>query len=155
MAVLYKLIQDTRQKSANNGKWYARAKHLRIITTEDLVADMEKICTVTDADIWATLKALVYAMKSRLQNSFAVKIDGLGTFRIGLKTAPADTPEEFTAQKNIVGSRVNFVPETHVDSNGNRIRKFLNDLDVQILPENTVVRHKKDDDEEENPENNG
>lgn len=155
MAILYKLYQDNREKSINKGKWYARAKHLRVVSTNELIEDMEKLCTVTDADIAAMLRALVYAMKSRLQNSFAVNLEGLGTFRIGLKTIPAETAKEFVPVKNVVGARMNFLPEGHRDAMHRLKRKFLSDLDVQILPTNTVDRNKKGDGEGDDNGNGG
>ena len=41
-------------------------------------------------------------MKQQLQDSKNVRLDGFGTFRIGLKTKPSVSPEEFNASKNAV-----------------------------------------------------
>lgn len=153
--LFYKLYQEKRKESVNKGKWYARVKHLGTLTTEDLIEEIEKLCTVTDADAVAVIRALIYTMNDKLRNGYALKINGMGTFKIGLETIPADTPEEFSAQKNIVGSRMNFQPEVHYNGDHVRIRKFLSDLSVAELPLNTVVSKKQHSDDEGDDDGNG
>ena len=130
--LLYNLYQDNRKESVNKGKWYARAKHLGTIDTEGLIAEIEKICTVSDADVVAVLRALVFVMNQKLQESYKVKLNGLGTFSIGIKTIPADEDYEFSVQKNIVGAKVNFLAEGHKDEVGGPVRRqFLKGLSYQ------------------------
>lgn len=144
--ILYKLYTDNRKESVNKGKWYARAKHLGTIDTEGLISEIEKICTVSDADVVAVLKALVFVMNSKLQESYKVKLDGLGTFSIGIKTIPADTDYEFSAVKNIVGAKVNFLAEGHKDEVGGPVRRqFLKGLHYSAY----IPASKPDEDEPE------
>lgn len=142
MSVFYRLNQDKRRESATNGKWFARSVALNTIDTEALISEIEKHCTVTDADVVAVVKALIFVINKQLQNGNRVKLNGMGAFTIGLKSKGADSPSEFTASKHIVGSRVNFRPETHwTAADGNRRRKvFLEGLKVEELPLNTVVK---------------
>ena len=69
-----------------------------------------------------------------------MKLDGFGSFKIGLATKPADTAKDFSASKHVVGSRVNFQPETHwsAASGSQRRRVFLDDLQVEETPVNDV-----------------
>ena len=61
-----------------------------------------------------------------------MKLDGFGAFKIGLKTKGALREEDFSASKNIVGSRVLFQPEYSVDvATKKRNRQFLNNVTVK------------------------
>ena len=138
MSVLYKLYQDNRENSTHKGMWYGRAKHIGTITTEQLADEMQENCTVKRSDILAVISELVTTMQKMLQLSMAVKIDRLGTFKIGLNTSPANTPKEFTAAKNVKGTHILFQPETKIDKNGNRQRAMLVGVTVKELPKNAV-----------------
>ena len=95
----------------------------------------------------AVLDEMVGVLKEWLQDSNRVKIEGLGSFKIGLKTKPADTAKDFTASKHVVGARVNFLPEIEVDpTTGARIKSLLMGLEVEETYPNDVD---KDGDEEE------
>ncbi|MBO4485843.1 MAG: DNA-binding protein, partial [Prevotella sp.] len=96
--------------------------------------------SVKRADVIAVLDELVNVMKLWLQESYRVSLDGFGSFKIGLATKPADTAKDFSAAKHVVGSRVNFQPETHWSAaDGGRRRKiFLEGLTVEETPENDV-----------------
>ena len=142
MPVLYKLLQDTRDNSTTKDKWFARAVMVGTADTETLITEIEKICTVSDADVVAVIKALIFVMRQKLLESYRVKLDGLGAFKIGLRSKGADSPAEFTAAKHITGHRVNFQPETHwTAADGNRRHSKLTEgLQVAETPLNTVVK---------------
>ena len=105
MAVLYKLQQDNRDTSQHKGEWYARAKMLDIIELDELAQLIQDNTTAKKADALAVLTEMVEQMKSLLKRSYAVRIPGLGIFKVGLKTSPAATAQEFTAAKNVKGDR--------------------------------------------------
>ena len=75
-----------------------------------------------------------------------VVLNGFGSFKIGLKTKGSLRKEDFSASKNIVGSRLNFCPEWKVTKEGHRIRKFLNDVSVRNIEE--IVNGKKQEEEQ-------
>ena len=148
--VFYKLYQENNPKSVNVGKWYARAVAIQTIDTEGLIAEIEKLCTATDADVVAVMRALVFVMNKKLQDGYRVKLNGLGSFKIGLKTKAAESAKEFTATKHIVGSRVNFQPETHWSAaDPKRQKQFLSGLKVAEYDPYAV--DKSGDDEGESP----
>ena len=101
MAVFYKLYQDNRTSSKFKGQWYARAVHTGTVDIDDLAEEMQANCTVKRADIVAVLSELVETMKKHLQMSHRVKLDRLGSFKIGMSTKPALTVGEFTASNNV------------------------------------------------------
>ncbi len=138
MSVFYKLYQDNRETSANKGKWYARAVHTGTVTIDDLADEMQANCTVKRADIVAVLSELVETMQKHLQMSHRVKLDRLGTFKIGMHTSPADTVKDFTASGNVKSVHVLFQPETKIDKNKTRTRALLTGCKVQELPKNAV-----------------
>ncbi len=88
MAIKYKLYQDNRAESKNRGKWYARAIYPKTPkNTKDLAQMIQDNVSVKRADVIAVLDELVNVMKLWLQESYRVSLDGLGSFKIGLKTA--------------------------------------------------------------------
>ena len=109
MAVNYKLYQCNRE-GKQKGLWYARASYNGTVDTAQLADIMQANCTVKRSDILAVIAELVEVMSTQLANSMRVKLDGFGSFKIGLATAPADTAKEFTAA-NIKGMHVIFQPE--------------------------------------------
>jgi predicted histone-like DNA-binding protein len=99
MPILYKLQQDNRKNSTNKGKWYARSVMNGTVSTSQLAEIMQRNCTVKRSDILAVLSELVETMQDQLQNSMRVKLDGFGSFKIGLKTSAANTAKDFNASK--------------------------------------------------------
>lgn len=138
MAVHYRLYQNNNSKSEQYKKWYGRSVSLGTVTTYDLAADIEANCTVKRADILAVLSELVVSMKKELQNSLRVKLDGFGSFKIGLSTTGTDTAKEFNARHNVKGMRILFLPELRTDASGRRTRTFLDGCRVAELPVNAV-----------------
>ena len=123
MAIKYRLYQDNRAESKNRGKWYARAIYPKTPkSTKDLAQMIQDNVSVKRADVIAVLDELVNVMKLWLQESYRVSLDGFGSFKIGLATKPADTAKDFSAAKHVVGSRVNFQPETHWTAAGRACR---------------------------------
>ena len=98
---------------------------------------MQQNCTVKKSDILAVLAELAEVMQQQLQNSKRVKLDGLGTFKIGIRTKAADSPKDFNVQKNVVNTHILFRPETRINKNKSRMRA------LQELPENKVDKAKK------------
>ena len=130
MAVLYKLRQEKRTKSKFKGQWYARSIAIDTVNTTALADIMQQNCTVKKSDILAVIAELVEVMKQQLQDSKNVRLDGFGTFRIGLKTKPAV-------------SHILFRPITRVNKDKSRSRAFLDGCRVQELPANAVVKKQK------------
>ncbi len=138
MAVQYRLYQNKNAKNAASyGKWYARACWMQTVTEEDIARKIQQRCTLTRADIVAVLSELQEVMKEELQASNRVKLNYLGTFKLGLSTRPSDTVEDFSALRNIKGVHVLFQPEMKVSA-GIRNKPLLAGVTVQELPKNDV-----------------
>ena len=91
------------------------------------------------ADVLAVISELVVVMKQALQDSKRVKLDGFGSFKLGLSTSPSDTAKGFTAAKNVKDIHVLFQPEVRIDKSGRRSRSFIDGCKVAALPENAVA----------------
>ncbi len=130
MAVRYKIKQIVNSTSSANGKYYGKAFMLDEMDLEEISEKIQQNCSMKKSDVNAVLTELVDVMTDALQDSKKVRIDGLGSFQIGLKTVVAESADEFTSD-NIVGYRVNFQPEYTVDTAGNRTTKLLSGVKAQ------------------------
>lgn len=139
MAVMYKLYQEMKEASKFKGKWYARAVMTDVVDTDMLADRIQRNCSMKRSDVRAVLTELVEVMSDELQASHRVRLDGFGSFKIGLATKPADTAKDFSAAANIVGMRVNFMPETHISrANRTRSKMFITGATVKEMPEYAV-----------------
>lgn len=110
MTIFIKKYQSQSKDERKNGKWYARPKYIGTVDERDLAKKIEKESTVAEADVLAVLSALVSVMDSELKDSKRVRLTGLGTFKMGISTKPADEEDKFTV-RNITKSRVLFTPD--------------------------------------------
>ena len=132
MAIYYKVYQNNRKDSSTKGKWYGRAAMLETDTTDDLAKAIQEKCTVNEADVLAVIKSLISEMTRSLQNSHRVKLPGFGTFKLGLRTKPADERDKFGVA-NIKDVHVLFSPELKREQNGTRTRTFINGARVKAF----------------------
>lgn len=144
MALLFKLHQinrefkDGRQDNAN-GKWFARAIHIGEIKLKELAKEVAYSTTATEADCLAVITALVEVMKTKLAESYVVRLDGLGTFRAVLKSDGATDVKEFTVSDNIKGVNVNFQAERKQDPvTGAYTKPLLSGVRMAETPKNDV-----------------
>jgi len=140
MSVFYRLHQDKSKNTVRSGKWYARAVPMGMVDTRQLAEIMQRNCTVKKSDILAVLDELVETMRDQMQNSKRVKLDGFGSFKIGVRCTGAATVDDFSVSENIKGMHVVFTPERSSDSAGNRIKQFLQGAKAEELPTNSVSK---------------
>lgn len=142
MAVKYKLYQDKRENSKHFGEWYGRSVMTDVINLPQIAERIQRNCSMKASDVNAVLTELVEVMKDELQASHRVVINGFGSFKIGLKTVPADKATDFSVTKNVVGARINFLPSIEVDSaSKKRIKSLLRGLKVQEYGTYEDVKH--------------
>ena len=140
MSVFYRLHQDKSKNTVRSGKWYARAVATSVVDTRKLAEIMQRNCTVKKSDILAVLDELVETMRDQLQDSKRVKLDGFGSFKIGIRSCGAESPKQFSTSENVKGMRVIFMPERSTDSAGNHTKQFLQGAKVEELPVNSVSK---------------
>ena len=150
MAILYKVVEDTRDGSLTQGQFFGRAVHTQTFGTKQIAEEIQENVSVKYSDVSAVLIELINVMNRHLNASERVVLDGFGSFKIGLKTKGALRKEDFSASKNIVGSRLNFCPEWHVNKEGRRIKAFLEGVTVKSAEE-VLNGKKKKEEQEPNP----
>ena len=138
MSVLYRLSKVTSPKAKGYGKWYPRAVITQTVDTEMLAAIMQRNCTLKKADIVAVISELIETMADQLQDSKRVKLNGFGSFKIGIRGEGADSAADFSISKNIKGLHVLFQPEVKTDGSGLRQKTFITGCSVQEAPKNDV-----------------
>ena len=138
MSVFYRLSQVTSPKAKGYGKWYPRAVITQTVDTDMLATIMQRNCTLKKADILAVITELVETMADQLQDSKRVKLNGFGSFKIGITGEGADKAADFSVSKNIKGLHVLFQPEVKTDGNGMRQKTFITGCSVQEAPKNDV-----------------
>lgn len=86
MPVFYKLhkivrtFKDGRQDKANN-RWYARAVINQTVGTDQIAELIQARCSLTKSDVKGCVEALIDVIREQVQDSKAVKLDGLGIFK--------------------------------------------------------------------------
>ena len=144
MSVFYRLHQDQSTGTKRSGKWYARAVPTAVISTRQLAEIVQRNCTVKKSDVMAVIEELVEVMKDQMQDSKRVKLDGFGSFKIGIESKGAATAAKFAVAEHIKGLHVVFMPERTKDTAGNRSKQFLQGAKVEELPLNTVVKEEEE-----------
>ncbi len=133
MSVRFKTQKISMKDSSVSGKYFGRVVSLGHVSTEKLAEEIAHSSTVTKADILAVLAELSHVIKEHLQNSMTVDLDGIGAFRVGLKSEPADDEKSFTAN-NIKRFVINYSPEVKfvasgkVGEKGHRLGTFVKTL---------------------------
>lgn len=87
------------KKSPKTGtaKYYAQMGPTTALTFDDVAAEIEKMCTVTDADIKAVLMGLETAVTAALKRGQTVRLGSLGSFRPTLTSTGQETADKVTA----------------------------------------------------------
>ena len=125
-------LQERANLEQSKSKKEKRENKTNMTAAEQLAAIMQRNCTVKESDIVAVLTELVEVMNDQLQNSMIVKLDGFGTFRMGMNSAPADSAKDWTVMTNVRGLHVNFIPQGSRNvANGNFERTFLKNVKIQ------------------------
>ena len=143
MSVFFRLHQDKSVGTKRSGKWYARMVPMGVIDTRRLAEIVQRNCTVKKSDVLAVIAELVETMRDQMQDGKRVKLDGFGSFKIGLQCHGAANAKEFSVGENIDGVHVVFSPERSTDAAGNRTKQFLQDVQLEELPENKVEKKKE------------
>ena len=132
MSQKFKKLQNKNNESTAYGKWFATAVYdQRFIETEDLANFIQAQASVKKSDVKAVLDELGGAMKHFFELGQKVKLEGIGTFKVGFSSIGATTKDTCGAQ-NITTRRVLFLPESEriivgqtVNKKGNVVQKYI------------------------------
>ena len=137
MSVKYRLYRNNISNTGTHRKWYARAVVNRTVGIDEIAARIQDGCTVKRSDVLAVLCELSEAVRDELLAGNRVVLPGLGSFKVGLASAPADTPDEWTPARHLRGAHIVFRPETadsYTSGRRSRSPKALRGLEVEELP---------------------
>ena len=130
--VFYKLVQNNNEKMTEAfQKWYAKAVTIGTKNLDDIAEIIQRNCTVKKSDVKAVLTELPEVLKDMLQDSYRVKITGLGSFKMGIKSKGADSVKTFSVSENVTGMHILFLPESETDkSTGKRTKSLLRGVSI-------------------------
>ena len=119
MSIKFKVIERGQPGVVGGGtkKFYALPVMDGEFDLKDLTKSIEKICTVSGADIRAVLYALVDVSIDQLVRGTIVRLGDLGSLRASISAEGQATAEEVTAS-TIKGASVIYTP-------GSRIKETL------------------------------
>ena len=122
MNIKYKVIGRGQPGVVGGGdkKYYASAKMSGKIDIDALTRDIEKISTVSGADIRAVLYALVDVAVNELADSNIVRLGDLGSFRVSIRSK-GYTASHYVNESAIIGTKVIFSP-------GKKLKEMLKTL---------------------------
>lgn len=111
MSIKFKIIKKGEPGVVGGGskKFYASANITGEKTLAGLTRDIEKISTVSGADIRVVLYALVDVMTGSLADGQAVRLGELGSLRVNISSEGKTDEKEVTAA-TIRGAKVVFTP---------------------------------------------
>ena len=125
MAIQYVVVKDVRKEGT--GLYYGRAIHPSTIDLPVIAERIQRNSSMTKGDVLAVLTEMVSVMKDELQNSNKVKLNGLGTFYVSLRTKGVSEEEKFNANDNVKAFTVNFLAEGR-KQNGKMVRTFTDGI---------------------------
>ena len=84
------MVKNTNEKMTGAyNKWYARPVYNGTVDLDWIAERIQRNSTAKKSDAKAVLTEMVEVITDALQNSQRVKIDGFGTFKIGISTRPS------------------------------------------------------------------
>ncbi|MDR7740376.1 HU family DNA-binding protein [Riemerella anatipestifer] len=127
MSIKYKVIQKGQPGVAGGGekKYYASVNTVSEKTLAGLTKDIEKISTVSGADIRAVLYALVDVMQTSLAEGQVVRLGEMGSMRVSISSEGKAKEEEVTPAA-IRNAKVVFTP-------GSDLKKMLATLKYEKM----------------------
>ena len=112
MSYKLKEYKNTNSKSLAFGKWYVRPVYdKKPVTTVQLADFIQTQCTVKRSDCKAVLDELGAAFKHFFDLGQHIQLDGIGSFKVGVKSTGVATREACGAG-SVRQAHVIFQPET-------------------------------------------
>lgn len=97
-----------------NGKWYPQGVTIgKPVTTKEVANRLADLSALSPGDCYSLLGNLGKVLGEYMNSGRTVKLDGVGTFYYTANASGqgVDTADEVSA-KQIIGTRVRFIPET-------------------------------------------
>jgi predicted histone-like DNA-binding protein len=105
--------QMTKLRNASreyDGLWFPKALHPVTVTTEELLKEIPKSCSLKRSDLLAALTELSEFLLRHLRQGEVVDIDGIGRFKLEVKGQGVISPDDFDEQTDVSGYVCHFTP---------------------------------------------
>lgn len=86
MPVLYKTIQSTMKTKDGDKLYHPRTVYVGSVNTEKIAQEIAEYSSLSKGDVKNSIDNLVAVMTRHLQSSEVVMLDGLGSFRLAMKS---------------------------------------------------------------------
>lgn len=106
----YHLAKSSNRVSAAKGKYVAKVRHYQTVDFDKMADRISNSCTLTKADIIATLTAFGEEMKRSLQDGDMVIMPNIGKFKLEMEVVPVDHPAEFEPHKHLKRFQLHVLP---------------------------------------------
>ena len=93
-----------------NGLWFPKALHPITVTTEQLLKEIPKSCSLKRSDLLAALTELSEFLLRHLRQGEVVDLDGIGRFKLEVKGQGVISPDDFDEQTDVSGYVCHFTP---------------------------------------------
>ncbi len=115
MPINFKVIEKGQPGVAGGGdkKYYASAVMQGEMTLDKLTKNIEKVSTVSGADIRAVLYAMVDVMKDALADGKIVRLGDLGSLRVSISSTGQEEEAKVLAS-TIKGAKTIFTPSKEI-----------------------------------------
>lgn len=98
------------EKGETIEKYFACPKTLRTVNTEELAERISGASSLTPADVLGCLRALSDEIKTSLNGGYNVKLDGIGTFGVGVTSEGFDDPKKINPKK-VKATKVTYIAD--------------------------------------------
>jgi predicted histone-like DNA-binding protein len=105
--------QMTKLRNASreyDGLWFPKALHPITVTTEELLKEIPKSCSLKKSDLLAALTELSEFLLRHLRQGEVVDLDGIGRFKLEVKGQGVISPDDFDEQTDVSGYVCHFTP---------------------------------------------
>lgn len=110
--IIYELYKNNNSHNKGYGKYYARVRSTETMNTRQLARHIAGHGTVWTEDlVYGVMNKAFTCLKEQLLESKRVKIDGLGTFYLTVKSTGETDADKFTIGSNVKGLRIRFLPD--------------------------------------------
>jgi predicted histone-like DNA-binding protein len=144
MPVLYEPFQSTFPDKEGKKLYYPRVRYAGGVSTEQLAQEISERCSLTPGDVMSTFNNLVKVMRLHLQSSQTVTIDGLGSFRITMRSGGRGVEDRSKVSSSRSTLAVRFLPAATQNPDGTLASRSLLTGAVCMR-----FKHKEDEEEDE------
>ena len=93
-----------------DGLWFPKALHPITVTTEELLKEIPRSCSLKRSDLRPALTELSEFLLRHLRQGEVVDLDGIGRFKLEVKGQGVISPDDFDERTDVSGYVCHFTP---------------------------------------------